>query len=148
MDTLEKGRNMKKVGILGGTGEIGKRVVKLLENQYELLVSYHSVKPSVTAHNQYIQLDVDISDDLESFCSQCSIIVNCAGASFVNGEKIARAAAKYHIPVVDPSVSHWRNSSATSSYSPPVSHNAFTVISPLPHLEIYSIYCCNRSSLT
>ena len=76
MDTLEKGRNMKKVGILGGTGEIGKRVVKLLENQYELLVSYHSVKPSVTAHNQYIQLDVDISDDLESFCSQCSIIVN------------------------------------------------------------------------
>lgn len=103
MDTLEKGRNMKKVGILGGTGEIGKRVVKLLENQYELLVSYHSVKPSVTAHNQYIQLDVDISDDLENFCSQCSIIVNCAGASFVNGEKIARAAAKYHIPVVDPS---------------------------------------------
>ena len=54
---------MKKVGILGGTGEIGKRVVKLLEKQYELLVSYHSVKPPVTAHNQYIQLNVDISDD-------------------------------------------------------------------------------------
>ena len=94
---------MKTIGILGGTGEIGKRVVKLLENQYELFVSYHSAKPPVTAQNQYIQLDVDISDDLEAFCSQCSIIVNCAGASFVNGEKIARVAAKYHIPVVDPS---------------------------------------------
>lgn len=94
---------MKKVGILGGTGEIGKRVIKLLENQYELLVSYHSVKPTITAQNQYVQLDVDVSDDLDAFCSQCSIIVNCAGASFVNGEQIARAAAKYHTPVVDPS---------------------------------------------
>lgn len=43
---------MKKIGILGGTGEIGKRVVKLLENQYELLVSYHSAKPPVTAQNR------------------------------------------------------------------------------------------------
>lgn len=58
---------MKKIGILGGTGEIGKRVVKLLENQYELLVSYHSAKPPVTAQNQYIQLDVDIFGDLEAF---------------------------------------------------------------------------------
>jgi len=94
---------MKKVGILGGTGEIGKRVVKLLENQYELLVSYHSEKPTVTAKNQYVYVDVNMPGDLKSFCGQCDIIVNCAGASFVNGEKIARVAARYRVPVVDPS---------------------------------------------
>lgn len=35
--------------------------------------------------------------------ANCDVVINCAGASFINGEKIARTAAKMKIPLVDPS---------------------------------------------
>ena len=39
---------MYNIGILGGTGEIGKRIVALCGGEYKVRASYHSRKPENT----------------------------------------------------------------------------------------------------
>lgn len=53
--------------------------------------------------NVYVQLDICNENELCMFMANCDVVINCAGASFINGEKIARTAAKMKIPLVDPS---------------------------------------------
>lgn len=36
---------MKKVGVLGCTGEIGKRIVELLQKNYSVKAGFHKVNP-------------------------------------------------------------------------------------------------------
>jgi uncharacterized protein YsxB (DUF464 family) len=94
---------MKRIGVLGGTGEIGKRIVKILEDKYTILGSYRTNKPGKEIKSEFIQLDISDTENLRKFCEQCDVIVNCAGASFINGERIARISTELHIPIVDPS---------------------------------------------
>lgn len=94
---------MKRVGILGGTGEIGKRVLNILINEYPIIASYHIRKQESKENCMYVKLDISDSNAIREFCKQCDILVNCAGASYINGESIARIASEFHIPYIDPS---------------------------------------------
>lgn len=94
---------MKRIGVLGGTGEIGKRTVDILKREYSVLASYYS-RYRESEHNcRFSKIDISDSEQLTGFCKQCDVIVNCAGASFLNGEMVARIAAELQIPYVDPS---------------------------------------------
>ena len=94
----------KKIGVLGGSGEIGKRCVNILtEKGYTVMASYRTRKPMENNENVYVQLDICNENELCMFLANCDVVINCAGASFINGEKIARTAAKMKIPLVDPS---------------------------------------------
>lgn len=94
----------KKIGVLGGSGEIGNRCVNILKDKgYAVMASYRTREPMENDKNVYVQLDICNENELRMFMSNCDVVINCAGASFVNGEKIARTATKMNIPLVDPS---------------------------------------------
>lgn len=94
---------MKRIGVLGGTGEIGKRTVDILKKEYPLIASYYSRYEKSSENCEYTRVDISNTDEVRQFCGQCDILVNCGGASYLNGEKVARIASKLHIPYVDPS---------------------------------------------
>ena len=49
----------KKIGVLGGSGEIGKRCVNILtEKGYTVMASYRTRKPMENNENVYVQLDI------------------------------------------------------------------------------------------
>lgn len=94
---------MKKIGILGGTGAIGSRTVEILKSWYPLLVSYYS-RPKATEGNcRYVRVDISDEEEVERFCQECDVVLNCAGASYLNGEKVARIAGRLGKPYIDPS---------------------------------------------
>jgi len=94
---------MKRVGVLGGTGEIGKRTVEILKREYPVIASYYSRYEKSSENCVFARVDISDTEEVRHFCGQCDIIVNCGGASFLNGEKVARIASEFHIPYVDPS---------------------------------------------
>lgn len=94
---------MKKIGILGGTGAIGSRTVEILKSWYPLLVSYYSRPKESKRDCRYVRVDISNKEEVERFCQECDVVVNCAGASYLNGEKVARIAGRLGKPYIDPS---------------------------------------------
>ena len=97
---------MKKViGILGGSGQIGKRCIAILKknNNYSILASYNKNYVSNDTNCKYVNLDVGNIEALKNFVERCDIVLNCAGASYINGEMIARVASDVGVPYIDPS---------------------------------------------
>lgn len=94
---------MKRIGILGISGEIGKRAFEILKEEYRIIGSYYSRRPELSGNYEIVQLDVADTLAVQNFCHKCDVIVNCAGASYNNGETIARIAAGLQIPIIDPS---------------------------------------------
>ena len=94
---------MYNIGILGGTGEIGKRIVALCGEEYNVRASYHSRKPeNIVSSVEYLPVDLNDSSQLRSFMQGCDIVINCAGSSFMTGEKAAIAAAETGAAYIDP----------------------------------------------
>lgn len=94
---------MKQIGILGVSGEIGKRTLNILKKEYNILGSYRTREQQTEKNCRFIKLDIDNEVALADFCQQSDVLINCAGASYVNGEKIAKIAAQLQVPFVDPS---------------------------------------------
>ena len=96
---------MKKViGVLGGSGQIGKRCVAILKrNNYSILASYNKNYVSNDTNCNYVNLDVGDIEAVRKFIQRCDIVLNCAGASYINGEMIARVASDEGVPYIDPS---------------------------------------------
>lgn len=97
---------MKKViGVLGGSGQIGKRCIAILKknNNYSILASYNKNYVSNDTNCKYVNLDVGNVEALKKFVQSCDIVLNCAGASYINGEMIARVASDAGVPYIDPS---------------------------------------------
>ncbi len=94
---------MKTIGILGATGAIGSRTLKLLEGKFHIRASYLNNMRESTENVEYVKVDASKDEDIRRFMSGLSAVVNCAGASFLNGERISRIAGELKIPYVDPS---------------------------------------------
>ena len=82
------------IGILGGNGSIGKNVVLALQNLIEnkkIMVATRKKISKIDANNlQYEYLDINHNKQLESYCLQCSTIINCVGPSSIIRDKIAK----------------------------------------------------------
>lgn len=69
----------KKIGVLGGSGEIGKRCVNILtEKGYTVMASYRTRKPMENNENVYVQLDICNENELCMFMANCDVVINCA----------------------------------------------------------------------
>lgn len=94
---------MKKIGILGCTGEIGSKLLETLKDKFALKAAFHKKSPSIKWINvEYSQFDVYDKNKLIIFIQECYIIVNCAGSSFINGTYIAQCCSHYGVIYIDP----------------------------------------------
>lgn len=94
---------MNYIGILGGTGEIGSRLLCILKEDYPLIASYHTRDRESHSDCEYIRVDISDSQQIKMFCKKCDVVINCAGASYLNGERVARIATDLRVPYIDPS---------------------------------------------
>lgn len=94
---------MKKVGILGCTGEIGNRIVKLLQERHSVKAAFHKVHPDrMWSSVEYSQFDIRNRKKLTFFIQECYIVINCAGASFINGMYVAQICSEVGTIYIDP----------------------------------------------
>lgn len=93
---------MKTIGILGSSGAIGKNVVELLRNTYQIKAAYHQNMPHKQAAIIYQQVDVEDKQQVADFIKDCAIVINCAGASYLHGETVAGLVAKQNGVYIDP----------------------------------------------
>lgn len=94
----------KIIGILGGSGHIGKRCVSILKkNNCSIIASYNKNYMPSDIKCSYVKLDVVNIELVREFIRSCDIVLNCAGASYINGEMIARIACEESVPYIDPS---------------------------------------------
>lgn len=95
---------MKKcIGILGGTGDIGQKCIENLKREFKIIASYCNTLKQSDRFCIYEKVDINETSELKKFCEKCDLIINCAGASYKNGEKVARITNKLNIPYIDPS---------------------------------------------
>lgn len=93
---------MKTIGILGSAGAIGKNVVELLRNTYQVKAAYHRNIPQKQAEVIYQQVDVEDKQQVADFIKDCAIVINCAGASYLHGETVAGLVAEQNGIYIDP----------------------------------------------
>ena len=94
---------MKKVGVLGCTGEIGKRIVELLQKNYSVKAGFHKVNPDkMWSSVEYSQFDIHDRKRLTFFIQECYIVINCAGASFIDGMYVAQICSDTGAIYIDP----------------------------------------------
>lgn len=93
---------MKTIGILGSAGAIGKNVVELLRNTYQIKAAYHRNMPQKQTEVIYQQVDVENKQQVADFIKDCAIVINCAGASHLHGEMVAGLVAEQNGIYIDP----------------------------------------------
>jgi len=94
---------MNTIGILGATGAIGSRTLKLLQGKYKLRASYLHNERQSTDDCEYMRVDVSKEEDLRKFMDGLSAGFKCAGAAYFNGERVSKIAGELKIPYIDPS---------------------------------------------
>lgn len=93
---------MKTVGILGSAGAIGKKVVEMLRNAYQVKSAYHRNMPQKQDGVIYQQVDVENKQEVSDFIKDCDIVINCAGASYLHGEMVAVLVGEKNGIYIDP----------------------------------------------
>lgn len=96
---------MKRVGIIGASGKIGLMAAREIEGFCQIKGgSRHYKKCYESLKNFYWQkVDLYNEESLCEFCSDCDIILNCAGPAVVVEDKVATVAGNFKIPYVDTS---------------------------------------------
>ena len=97
--------NDKCIGVIGGTGEIGYGIVRFLSKNIDAKIIIgsrrykdDSIYGETIAH---VNLDIWKGDELDQFCSRCSIIVNTTGPSFKVFDRVAIFALKHSCHYID-----------------------------------------------
>jgi saccharopine dehydrogenase-like NADP-dependent oxidoreductase len=100
------------IGIVGGYGDIGSIVSKELikDSCYDLRIGgrnrskidEHVMKLGEIAHGK--QVDVYNEREVEQFCRDCSIIINCTGPSWLVKDRVIKYALKAGCDYVDPGI--------------------------------------------
>ena len=92
MTALSKG----VIGVIGASGAVGCAAAsQLIKDGYECIVTYRSREIDelyVKDNSECIKLDIDEEVGLKEFCRRCSVVLNCAGPSYITGCKTAYAA--------------------------------------------------------
>lgn len=93
-----------KAAVLGGTGEIGSKLLTYLKAipELSLIATYHSRYVADDDHIKWMKCDIQSETDLREIANMVDIIVNCAGASYLTGERVAKIAGEYGKIYVDP----------------------------------------------
>ena len=100
----------KNIGILGATGLVGSSVLSALQGKgYALLIGARNqyklqcLKEEFSTENiEIIQMDVFIPKQVEMFCSQCDVVINCTSPASIFGTRIVRECIKQGNDYIDP----------------------------------------------
>ncbi len=93
-----------KIGIIGFSGSVGQAAVRFLKDKYPLRCGSRSGNKEHAHSHEYIdyrQVDIYDQEALETFCTGCTIILNCAGPSYSIIDRVAQAAEKVGAHYVD-----------------------------------------------
>lgn len=102
---------MKKVGVIGSTGRLGRCLVDTLLADPDICILAGSrdpdrvMTPGTDPSGNRLQtchLDVLDARQLHAFCGKADLVINCAGPSGVLLDLVLRAAADVGCPVLDP----------------------------------------------
>lgn len=96
--------------ILGATGLVGSSVLSALQGKgYALLIGARNqyklqcLKEEFSTENiEIIQMDVFIPKQVEMFCSQCDVVINCTSPASIVGTRIVRECIKQGNDYIDP----------------------------------------------
>lgn len=97
-------------GVVGGYGATGRAVVSelLRSGEFEVVIGgrdpgrLEAFAAESGSRISPIALDVRDARSLDAFCSQCSVVVNCAGPVVLLQDRVAQAALRAHCHYVDP----------------------------------------------
>ncbi len=93
---------MKKfIGILGYKGSVGKCVLNYLKGKYPIKCGQRSKSLEKEKDIKYVELDILNRNQLEDFCEECKVIINCAGPSYYLSQQIAEVTKEKNIDYVD-----------------------------------------------
>ncbi|MEY9975117.1 saccharopine dehydrogenase NADP-binding domain-containing protein [Lysinibacillus sp. RC79] len=93
-----------KIGIIGYNGTVGQAAVRYLKDKYPLRCgsrSEHKEHSQSYKFMEYMQVDIYDQIALETFCTGCTIVLNCAGPSYSIIDRVAQAAKKTGAHYVD-----------------------------------------------
>lgn len=102
------------IGVLGGSGQVGRAVVRQLRHFGVPSLRVGARRPDAGRHIidresdgtesvAFAAVDVFDPDTLSRFCDGCEVVINCAGPSCHVGDRVARAAFAAGASYVDPS---------------------------------------------
>ncbi len=97
------------VGVVGGYGATGRVVVSELwkSTSWDIRIGGRNLAKARTLGAEFdgrvsaFQVDVLDSNSLEKFCSECSMVVNCAGPVSVLQDRAAQAAFHQRCHYID-----------------------------------------------
>ncbi|MCR4944513.1 MAG: saccharopine dehydrogenase NADP-binding domain-containing protein [Clostridium sp.] len=91
----------KFIGILGYRGSVGECVLNCLKDKYPIKCGQRSEVVKRENGIKYVKLDILNRSELELFCEDCNVVVNCAGPSYYLSKEIAEVTKEKNIGYVD-----------------------------------------------
>ncbi|SFA97295.1 Saccharopine dehydrogenase NADP binding domain-containing protein [Acetitomaculum ruminis DSM 5522] len=93
-----------KVAVIGGSGEIGNSLTDILksDNTLELTATYHLRSVAEDKNIIWEKCDLESKEDLKKIVKEADLVINCAGASYLNSEKVARITGEFGKIYIDP----------------------------------------------
>ena len=95
---------MKKIGVIGCGGMIGPIICNYLLHEDVEIIGGQRSKPDFSKYPEnfkWKRLDINNDDELLDFCSECDVVLNCAGPAYILFEKVALASARAGAVYVD-----------------------------------------------
>lgn len=95
---------MKKIGVIGCGGVIGPIICNYLLHEDVEIIGGQRSKPDFSKYPENFKwkhLDINNDDELLDFCSECDVVLNCAGPAYILFEKVALASARAGAVYVD-----------------------------------------------
>lgn len=90
------------IGLVGSGGSVGGAALALLRQRPGLRLRCGQRRPQVMpATPETRRLDIFDTAQLATFCEGCQVVLNCAGPSWLIGERVARAAHQAGAAYVD-----------------------------------------------
>lgn len=92
------------IGVVGASGEIGGAAVEyLLSSGYKVIGGQRRAESDFEGRENFRLHRMDLFDDseLQSFCNECGVVLNCAGPSYKIRGRVARSAENAHAAYAD-----------------------------------------------
>lgn len=91
------------VGVLGCGGAVGSVACDILQQSYRILGGQRHKPAKLPGKYAFEGMELDLynSESLAHFCSECDIVLNCAGPSYRIGKRVALAATEANSYYVD-----------------------------------------------
>lgn len=91
------------IGVLGCGGALGSAACNVLKQTYTIRGGQRRQPAGMKddSNFQWAKVDLYKEEELAAFCKECDVILNCAGPSYLVGDRVAVAAARENAFYID-----------------------------------------------